>query len=117
MFDVKLQHAVLILEAVSKSKEPVKVQDLGKLYKIGFHSLAQAARRLRLKGIIRAKKGPGGGYVSGKKSIKDVSMFEIQDAMYATKEKLCTKNEQGQKVLAAAEQKFRINMKELKPIP
>jgi DNA-binding IscR family transcriptional regulator len=74
--------------------------------------MAQIARLLRMEGLITSKKGPGGGYVQKK---KEINVLDVNNALYSTKEtKLCTKDEQGQKVLSNVDNQMRLVLKDLR---
>jgi Rrf2 family protein len=113
MLDVKFQYAILILNAIGKAKgAPIKLKDLAKEHKVSIYFLAQVSRSLRIRKLIKSKKGPGGGYIQAKKPI---TVLDVNEALYIVKEKqLCAKDEQGRKSLMTVNEMIRSSFRELR---
>ncbi|MFK7897555.1 MAG: Rrf2 family transcriptional regulator [Myxococcota bacterium] len=60
--------------------EPVRVQSIGERQKIPYRFLEQIFQKLRKAGLVRGKRGPGGGYVLAR-SPGEISLREVIEAI------------------------------------
>jgi Rrf2 family iron-sulfur cluster assembly transcriptional regulator len=61
---------------------PVKLQDISDRQKLSISYLEQLFRQLRIGGIVKSVRGPGGGYVLN----KDPGQVSIEEILKAVKE-------------------------------
>ena len=66
--------------AYNGAGEPVRVQSIGERQGIPFRFLEQIFQDLRKAGLVRGKRGPGGGYVLTRRP-EDISLREIVEAI------------------------------------
>lgn len=80
MLSSRVQYALIILEEVLKSNGIAlpKLKTISDRYDISIHFLEQVARDLRVAGLIKSVRGPGGGY---KKQKDQISLLDVLRAV------------------------------------
>lgn len=78
----KIDYTIKVLEELRKKnkKVPLNLKEIARRNKISEKYLKQIMPRLEEKKIVKSIKGPGGGYVLNK-SLKNISLFDIFDAL------------------------------------
>jgi Rrf2 family protein len=81
MLTAKVQYALVLLQdiAQNQSGRPVKIKEVANRNLLNEKFLQQVARLLRIKGLIRSVRGPGGGCVAS----QDLSTLSLLDVMHA----------------------------------
>ncbi len=72
--------SILDLALYSNEENPVKLYDISERQNISLFYLEQLFRRLRIAGLVKSVRGPGGGYILGK-SPKEISIKEILESV------------------------------------
>ena len=60
--------------------EPVRVQTIGERQKIPYRFLEQIFQKMRKAGLVRGKRGPGGGYVLAR-APEEINLRELIEAI------------------------------------
>ncbi len=78
----KARYAVMAVIEISEEKnsQPISLQAISEKQKISLSYLEQIFARLKKAGIVASVKGPGGGYVLGKKC-EEITVADIIKAM------------------------------------
>ena len=86
MLTARVQYALVLLSALKNSEagRPVKVKSVAKSSNLDEKFLQQVARFLRIKGIIRSVRGPGGGCMAAKE-LGELTLLEVMDAVESAK--------------------------------
>jgi len=87
MITAKVQYALTLLRDVRDKADgrPIKLKDVSKAHQLDLNFLEQVARSLRIAGVLRSVRGPGGGYVSGRE-LSGMNLLEVMDAVDAAKQ-------------------------------
>lgn len=74
----KTKYAVTsLLDIVANSNgRAIKLEDVSQRTQISRHYLEQLFRRMRLKGIVKSVRGPGGGYVLAKLP-SEINLYDV----------------------------------------
>ena len=89
----KGQYALVALTNIKKknlagANGPVRIQEISKEEKLSIHYLEQLFRKLRVAGIVKSLRGPGGGYVLRGESISYKDVLEAVGESVALRDKL-----------------------------
>ena len=57
-----IEYSIIFLRSLNKN-EPTKLEDIAIEYDISHHFLEQLAAKFRRRGVVKSKKGAGGGYL------------------------------------------------------
>lgn len=113
----ELQYALLIIHKVGKraeTGEPVTMEELVEEYGLRREFLFKVGRKLRKRGVLKAIKGPGGGYVAGE-VFATISFWEIVETVHpqSTLIKHVSSNETAAKVISKVQKKMITALKNL----
>lgn len=99
MITAKVQYALTLLREVQVQLDgrPVKLKAVAAKHQLDLNFLEQVARALRMHGVLRSVRGPGGGYISAR-DLSDMNLLEVMDAVDAAKQlKQAVASEEGSK--------------------
>lgn len=99
LINSRVQYALVIIYALKSIEEGniLSLQDINKKYGISINFLEQVARDLRIAGLIKSKKGPGGGYFLENKNL--IPLSEVLNAVKHTDIKIATKDSSGNSLI------------------
>ena len=104
----KIQYGILILREVKTSDgiRAITLKEIGDKYNLSLNFLEQVARNLRINGLIKSRRGPGGGYLPGDKilteqELKPVYLIDIYKALSNIELKSATENEDAKAIVAS----------------
>jgi len=83
MLQAKTQYAIVLLSEVKGAITPIHIADVARDHKINLEFLKQVARLLRLAGLLKSIRGPGGGYILDAKQLP----IPLSKIMYAVESK------------------------------
>lgn len=86
MLSSKLQHALMFLNEVKTSDTPISSQSIAEKYRLSLSFLEQICRQLRIAGIVKSIRGPGGGFVKGD-NFNNATLFSVSRAIGTTETK------------------------------
>lgn len=73
-----IEYSIIFLRSLNKDK-PTKLENIAIEYDISHHFLEQLAAKFRRKGIVKSKKGAGGGYLINVNKVGLNDIIEITD--------------------------------------
>jgi Rrf2 family transcriptional regulator, iron-sulfur cluster assembly transcription factor len=76
----KLEAALNAVNTLGSRTEPTRTEDLAKEIGITIPFLEQITRDLRIAGILKVKRGPGGGYLRNL-DMGDISCLDVSKAI------------------------------------
>jgi Rrf2 family iron-sulfur cluster assembly transcriptional regulator len=87
MITAKVQYALVLLNELKNKEDgrPVKLKLVAQKHGLDLSFLEQIARSLRMHGVLRSVRGPGGGYIA-LRELKGMTLLEVMDAVEAAKQ-------------------------------
>lgn len=79
-----IEYAAKLITSIRASKSQVRLEEVSQANNISLHFLEQVARRLRIGGVIKSKRGPGGGYRMVKETISLADLIRLKHAASET---------------------------------
>lgn len=87
MITAKVQYALTLLRDVRDKADgrPTKLKVVAQAHQLDLNFLEQVARSLRIAGVLRSVRGPGGGYIASRELV-GMTLLEVMDAVDAAKQ-------------------------------
>lgn len=80
LFTKDIQLGINAIHTMRKYPNPVRTQDLAEEMKVSLHFLEQIMRKLRMVGMVKSVRGPGGGYVLARRETP-ITAFDVAKAV------------------------------------